>query len=542
MVITAREQARTEQEVLNRRNEQLKSQLEDAESLLKSHQAQLTDLKHVMEQMAAERDDQTNPTAPSTPALSKFDVKDSLGRALDAMDGPAPDTFLPSYPTSFTHLLHPVLRTDLVAFEEFTSLLHMSKNIVAGSRVSSGSYGGLGLGLGLGSYTNPSQTGLTPHNNSNSSISTSGTFSSTPATPTTPVSSTSAASANGPNSLTPLKETKFYKRALAEDIEPTMRLDTAPGLSWLARRTVLNSMGEGTMVVEPMPASSKLYIFACALCGETRKSGEYNRTHRFRTSESESAQRYPLCKYCLGRVRSSCDFLGFLRTLKEGHWRAESEDAEKAAWEESVRLREQMFWCRIGGGVVPASGTHLHNSGGVGRDRTPRTSEEERRAEEQMHLSLELDKTGELIPRDITPITPVDITVKPVTESLGEDWKLHPKKGPITGRRYLERVSVSAGLWKGAQEDAQAPPAIDHTQTQAAPGPLSRKDSAGAAKDLPAADPAVQQEGTSEQLNAVTEENPGPHDVSSEVPTSSLVADTPPDEKRLSITIPGAFD
>lgn len=542
MVITAREQARTEQEILNRRNEQLKSQLEDAESLLKSHQAQLADLKHVMEQMTSERDDQTNPTAPSTPALSKFDVKDTLGHAFDTMDGSAPDTVSPSYPTSFTHLLHPILRTDLAAFEEFTSLLHMSKNIVAGSRVSSGSYGGLGLGLGLGSYTNPSQTGLTPHNNSTSSISTSGTFSSTPATPTTPVSSSSASSTNGPNSLTPLKETKFYKRALAEDIEPTMRLDTAPGLSWLARRTVLNSMGEGTMVVEPMPASSKLYIFACALCGETRKSGDYNRTHRFRTSESESAQRYPLCKYCLGRVRSSCDFLGFLRTLKDGHWRADSEDAEKAAWEESVRLREQMFWCRIGGGVIPAPGHQIHGSSGLGRDRTPRSSEEERRAEEQMHLSIELEKTGELIPRDVTPITPVDITVKSVESALGEAWNLHPKKAPVSGRRYVERVSASAGLWKGAQEDAQAPLANDHIHTQAALGPLPEENSAGAAKDIVPANAAFQQEGTTDEVDVVTEESAGLPDMSAEAPASSLATDEAMDEKRLSITIPGAFD
>jgi hypothetical protein len=53
-------------------------------------------------------------------------------------------------------------------------------------------------------------------------------------------------------------------------------------------------------------------------------------------------------------VRSTCDFLGFLRIVKDGYWRADDEDQEKAAWEESVRLREQMFWSRIGGGVVPA--------------------------------------------------------------------------------------------------------------------------------------------------------------------------------------------
>ncbi|KAJ2966389.1 hypothetical protein NQ176_g10174 [Zarea fungicola] len=41
--------------------------------------------------------------------------------------------------------------------------------------------------------------------------------------------------------------------------------------------------------------------------------------------------------------------------VKDGHWRADDEDHEKTAWEESVRLREQMFWARIGGGVIPAT-------------------------------------------------------------------------------------------------------------------------------------------------------------------------------------------
>jgi len=40
--------------------------------------------------------------------------------------------------------------------------------------------------------------------------------------------------------------------------------------------------------------------------------------------------------------------------LKDGHWRAHGEEGEKSAWEESTRLRERMFWSRIGGGVVPA--------------------------------------------------------------------------------------------------------------------------------------------------------------------------------------------
>jgi len=394
MVITAREDAQKEHETITKKNDQLKTQLADMESLLKSQQEQLTELKQVMEQMTVERDDQTNATAPSTPGLSKFDSKDELQDSYAVQATPMSEPISPSYPTSFTHLLSTVLRTDLTAYDDFTSLLKMSKN-VAGSRASSGSYGSIGLGLGLGAYagTAPPAT-----NGSTTSLATSATLGSSPATPTTPASTISTGSINGPNSLTPLKETKFYKRALAEDIEPTLRLDTAPGLSWLARRTVQNAICDGTLVVDPMPASTKPYLFACSLCGETRKDSAHVRSHRFRTNENDSAQRYPLCKYCLGRIRSTCDFLGFLRILKDGHWRADDEESEKAAWEESVRLREQMFWSRMGGGVVPAA--HHHHADLF---KSPRVSEDARK-EQQRNLSEELERSGELKPKDITPL------------------------------------------------------------------------------------------------------------------------------------------
>jgi len=41
--------------------------------------------------------------------------------------------------------------------------------------------------------------------------------------------------------------------------------------------------------------------------------------------------------------------------VKDGLWRAKTDEEMMSAWEESVRLREKMFWARVGGGVVPAS-------------------------------------------------------------------------------------------------------------------------------------------------------------------------------------------
>ncbi|KAI1658699.1 hypothetical protein F4813DRAFT_42017 [Daldinia decipiens] len=361
MVITAKEDAKKEQDALHRKNEQLRAQLADTESILRSQQEQLAELKLVMGQMTIEHEDHCG-TAPSSPGFSKFESGDDDTQISEGGPHSVTEQLVPTYPTNLSHLIHPVLRTDLHAYDDFMSLVQTSKR-APDSRASSGSYG-LNPLLGL-----TSRHASAPSNSSTASLSTFEASSSntSPQTPNTPASILSAGSTASSAPLPPLKDTKFYKRVLAEDIEPTLRLDTAPGLSWLARRSVLNAMTEGSLVVEPVPTTSpfqsisKPQFYPCALCGEARKDEPHLRNHRFRTSESDSAQRYPLCKYCLDRVRSTCDFLGFLRMVKDGHWRTEDAESERAAWEESVRLRDQMFWSRIGGGVVPVI-SHIHSS------------------------------------------------------------------------------------------------------------------------------------------------------------------------------------
>lgn len=165
-----------------------------------------------------------------------------------------------------------------------------------------------------------------------------------------------------------LRETKMFKRALVEDIEPTLRLDIAPGISWMVRRPVLNSLIDGSLVVEPMPPSPVKFrgpINQCALCGENRVGELYNRKHRFRISEDREKKPFPLCDLCLGRLRSCGDLLSFLRMVSNGHWKADSEDEVRSAWEEYVKLRERMFWHRISGGVIPANSHAKEASNGL---------------------------------------------------------------------------------------------------------------------------------------------------------------------------------
>jgi hypothetical protein len=341
--------ARREKEASDKKVDQLKNQLQDSEVLLQSHQEQLSDLKSVLEKITAEQTDaesvthiSTNP--PSSPIVATDErMSPPLEAAPIVQNDPAVSEVIPDHPLHFSHLLQPVLRTDVTAFEDFSSLIKQARAASPPpSRVVSGSYCSLnvvgGGSISAGSSQNsppalpifPSISGSTsPRNNSTAA----------PAAPT-------------------LRETKVFKRALTEDIEPTLRLDIAPGVSWMVRRPILNSMIEGSLVVEPMPASPVKFrgpVNQCALCGENRTGETYARNHRFRISEDRETRRFPLCDLCLGRIRSCCDLLSFLRMVANGHWRADSDEEVKTAWEEYVKLRERMFWHRMAGGVVPVT-------------------------------------------------------------------------------------------------------------------------------------------------------------------------------------------
>jgi len=350
--------ARKERDAVDRKNEQLRAQLADTESLLASHQEQLAELKAVMAQMTKEREESEGGMStgtPNTPLLAKRHSKESLARICEALNLMPNSSNIedvpPCPPTALINLVHPILRHDIASYRDFCEVLTQPKpNEVKSSpagRLSGGSFTSIQvMGMGL-SMPSPSQ-GASSIGSSLFGMKRRVDSGSTTHSPSGSASSTMDTQAH----LAALKESKFFKRVMMEDVEPTLRLDCAPGLSWLARRNVLSAVTEGSLVIDPMPSSPKVTIFACALCGESKADEQHARTHRMRTSDSPNAQRYPLCWYCTSRLRSVCDFMAFLRTLKEGLWKCEGEGDQKHAWEESVKLREAMFWARIGGGVI----------------------------------------------------------------------------------------------------------------------------------------------------------------------------------------------
>lgn len=331
--------AKKERQAAERRSEQFKAQIADTEAIVASQQEQLAELKSVMQGMQGDQEEADSRRRSSSAAFS-FPVgfgqqNNNISQALQAMNldpnCQSPCQLSPGPSTSFSPLINTVCRTDLPAFDDFRSMLDIFKTARTPSRLPSSSY----VGLGIGSITGHS------HNVSNGS-----------ATSVNSAATNTSSPRENNVSYNILKETRFYKRVLTEDIEPTLRLDNAPGISWLTRRTVLGAICDGGLVIEPLPSMSQSSL-SCAMCGEHHQMGDNPRTHCFRTSDNENAQRYPLCMLCLEKMRSSCQLVGYLRLIVDGHIRIHDTDEEKEAWEETVRLRERMFWSRMGAGVVP---------------------------------------------------------------------------------------------------------------------------------------------------------------------------------------------
>lgn len=352
MVASANEQrAATE-----KKNQQLRDQIKDDEAVIASQIEQLAQLKLLMQEIGDHRKELIeSPSRASIPASPQIPRDDNLTRLMEAMnlspvtpDGPI---IAPSPSTQLTHLVKPHCRTDIPCYDDFRHMLANSNPRShnpshAASRAGSGSYGGLtGLGLGALSQNNSSSPNLSTQNSSSSKLA---------ASPGIPGSFSPAPEQKGPQ---PLKDTRFFKRLMVEDIEPTLRLDLSSTISWLQRRSILGAVADSTLIVEPIPdASQRLYgkYTSCSICGESRREGQNPRTHAMRTREGEGANKWPVCQLCLEKVRAVGDLIGYIRMVRDGVVKIADLKDEEEAWEEIIRLRERLFWARLAGGVVPA--------------------------------------------------------------------------------------------------------------------------------------------------------------------------------------------
>ena len=122
--------AKIEREAVEKKNEQLRSQIKDTESLLASHQDQLAELKSVMQGMNLSQEDidarthvSTGPPSPAAPShWVTAATQDSSAENATASTAHAAE-LKPGPTCNFPDRIRLVCRTDQQAFEEFKELL-----------------------------------------------------------------------------------------------------------------------------------------------------------------------------------------------------------------------------------------------------------------------------------------------------------------------------------------------------------------------------------------------------------------------------------
>ncbi len=364
----AKQEAQSEQD----KNHRLQAQLTDTETLLANHQAQLEELKGLMQGLSSasmnsrptsphprnrrSRDSfpkivtslqnhgsESTPPTPSRlaqdPSVEDITTDASIAETTNEDDEEVEFVEAPETPAEET----PAYRTDTTSYNDFLALLHVSLQNRSHQPALSRQASLSGINPqatthGLKSPLTIQFLGASPASSTNSS-------------PTFPssLSGWTSASSDSKREVT-LKETKFMKRTVVEDIEPTLRLDVAPELGYLSRRALREAVLDGNLVVEPLPAHLARFEpekIPCSFCGDARYDGNHKRLYRCRADKADS-QSHALCAWCLDRVRSVCNLVGFLKQVREGMWKADNEAAEMRAWQESIRLREACFWAKCG--------------------------------------------------------------------------------------------------------------------------------------------------------------------------------------------------
>lgn len=162
-----------------------------------------------------------------------------------------------------------------------------------------------------------------------------------------------------------ISHSKLITRLVNEEIQPILRLDNATGLGWMVKRNLMSLIINGLVVVEPISGINETYKVGyssysqsqnngkfelkdnhlfnypvnsppvaisnpCAFCSESRDDIlEHGRLYVLKTLQkmehgvTETTNQFPLCYYCLVKIRQICKIFAFLRLLKEGVWNLE---------------------------------------------------------------------------------------------------------------------------------------------------------------------------------------------------------------------------
>ncbi|CAB4253949.1 similar to Saccharomyces cerevisiae YNL272C SEC2 Guanyl-nucleotide exchange factor for the small G-protein Sec4p [Maudiozyma barnettii] len=183
-------------------------------------------------------------------------------------------------------------------------------------------------------------------------------------------------------------ESKLLRRLLNDEVQPVLRIDNAPGVGWLAKKTLIQQMIEGLVILEPLSGVNETYQIGyrnadgntsqpskldanskeshmfnypvnsppvavhgpCAFCGENRDDIiEHARMHVLKVQSKADdgtltvTSTYSLCYSCVNKVRQTGQIFAFLRSLKLGTWHLEQvtlKTIEKGDWNKMENIQK----------------------------------------------------------------------------------------------------------------------------------------------------------------------------------------------------------
>ncbi|ORX93041.1 hypothetical protein K493DRAFT_224139 [Basidiobolus meristosporus CBS 931.73] len=146
--------------------------------------------------------------------------------------------------------------------------------------------------------------------------------------------------------LTRIYAIPFMKYCLEEDVEPCLRLGS---MSRYSPRKLADAVFANTLTIEEAPPTQSLIwdrisgvhlgsTKGCQACGR-----EGHCQFRFRISNND--EWVIIDSYCRDRLVAACEFYVFIRNVRLGLFNHRNIDV---LWMESLRLRIQMFFARIG--------------------------------------------------------------------------------------------------------------------------------------------------------------------------------------------------
>ncbi|ODM90996.1 Guanine nucleotide exchange factor for Rab-3A, partial [Orchesella cincta] len=130
------------------------------------------------------------------------------------------------------------------------------------------------------------------------------------------------------------EKSAFLQKMYTEEIEPCLTFANVPLVSRLKKAIEDNSIW-----VEPLPEKDRTNVPKdCALLG-CPKICHYRMRFAF-----DSDEWFDISKFCRDRIAAVCEFLNYLRYIKNGLVKASVDDAY---WE-VLRLRKQMALAKLG--------------------------------------------------------------------------------------------------------------------------------------------------------------------------------------------------